>query len=76
GHSLTNGHVFQMAKKYNAKCVINTDTHSPYDLIDINFAKTILHGCGMDENEVNNILLNSEELLEKILKRRFLCSKK
>ncbi|AHF97281.1 hypothetical protein DESACE_06715 [Desulfurella acetivorans A63] len=76
GHSLTNGHVFQMAKKYNAKCVLNTDTHSPYDLIDINFAKTILHGCGMDENEVNNILLNSEELLEKILKRRFLCSKK
>jgi histidinol phosphatase-like PHP family hydrolase len=76
GHSLTNGHVFQMSKKYNAKCVINTDTHSPYDLIDINFAKTIIYGCGMNENEVNEAFYNSEVLLEKILKRRFTCSKK
>ncbi len=76
GHSLTNGHVFQMSKKYGAKCIINTDTHSPYDLIDINFAKVILYGCGMDESIVNQTLANSEELLEKVLKRRFSCLKK
>lgn len=76
GHSLTNGHVYKMSKKYGAKCVINTDTHSPHDLIDINFAKIILGGCGMDIHEISQTLSNSEELLEKILKRRFLCSKK
>jgi len=30
----------------------------------------------MNENEVNEAFYNSEVLLEKILKRRFMCSKK
>lgn len=76
GHNLANGHVFKMASKYGAKCIINTDTHSPYDLIDLGFAKTVLLGSGMNENEVNNTLKYSEELLEKLLRRRYACLKK
>jgi len=75
GHSLTNGHVFKIAKQYGAKCILNTDTHSPYDLIDINFANVILKGCGMNDNEIAQAHSNSEELLEKFLKRRALCKK-
>ncbi|WP_035589616.1 histidinol phosphate phosphatase domain-containing protein [Hippea jasoniae] len=71
GHSFTNGHVYKMAKKHAAKCVLNTDTHSPHNLIDDQFAKVVLMGAGMDENEVKKTLFNAEELLERLLKRRY-----
>ena len=47
GHSLTNGHVGKLALKIGAKLVINTDTHAPGDLIDINRAKLIVCGAGL-----------------------------
>jgi len=38
GHSLTNGHVVQRARQAGAKVVLNTDSHSPSDLINREFA--------------------------------------
>ena len=51
GHSLTNGHVGKLAQKTGAKLVINTDTHDPGDLIDINLAKQIVCGAGLTEKD-------------------------
>ena len=39
GHCLTNGHVAKLAKQSGAKLVINTDTHSPANLINSDTAK-------------------------------------
>lgn len=51
GHSLTNGHVGKLAQKTGAKLVINTDTHDPGDLIDINLAKQIVCGAGLTKKD-------------------------
>lgn len=51
GHSLTNGHVASLAKKTGAGLVINTDSHSPGDLIDSWFAKKVVVGAGLTEDD-------------------------
>ncbi len=71
GHSLTNGHVAAMALKTGAKLILNTDTHSPSDLITRKTAEQILLGVGLDALAVANTFKNSEHLLyeyEKSLK--------
>lgn len=67
GHSLCNGHVASLAKKYGLNLVINTDTHSPSDLITLDFAKQVLQGAGLSTPEVLQVFKNSENLLKKIL---------
>jgi len=56
GHSLTNGHVMKIARDYNIPVLINTDTHSPSDLIDIDFARKVGLGCGMSRKELEKAL--------------------
>ena len=69
GHSLTNGHVLNVARKYNIPTLINTDTHAPSDLIDIDFAKKVGLGCGMSNKELENTLTKyPEELIKKFKK--------
>lgn len=69
GHSLTNGHVAHLAKKYGAKLIVNTDTHSPDNLLSRELRKNIILGAGLDEQDVPIIIWNSEELLQKIQDR-------
>ena len=71
GHSFTNGHVFQMAKKTNALYMLDTDTHSPSNLITKEFAYTVLKGSGMNDSEVKKAFDTAEDMLEKLLKRRY-----
>jgi putative hydrolase len=71
GHSFANGHVFRMAKAANALYMLDTDTHSPNNLITKEFAYTVLKGSGMDESEVKKAFQTSENMLEKLLKRRY-----
>ena len=56
GHSLTNGHVASLAMRYGADLVIDTDTHSPEDLIDDEMARKVLLGCGLDIGDANDVL--------------------
>lgn len=51
GHNITNGHVVKLAKKYGAKMIINTDAHSPKDLISFEFAKVVGMGAGLSEKD-------------------------
>ncbi|MCX7988818.1 MAG: histidinol phosphate phosphatase domain-containing protein [Thermodesulfovibrio sp.] len=62
GHSLSNGHVVKLAKKYSAQLVINTDSHSPGDLISNDFACKILKGAGLSDIEVEGVFRNMEEI--------------
>ncbi|MCX8029819.1 MAG: histidinol phosphate phosphatase domain-containing protein [Brevinematales bacterium] len=66
GHSLTNGHVAKLAKKYNAKIVINTDTHTPDNLITIDTAYKILKGAGLDDEDIRQVFKNSEDILKSL----------
>ncbi|RMG71280.1 MAG: histidinol phosphate phosphatase domain-containing protein [Nitrospirae bacterium] len=66
GHSLSNGHVAKLALKHNAPLVINTDAHSPSDLIDRAFAEKILLSAGLDNNGVNQVFSNAEGLIARV----------
>ena len=69
GHSLTNGHVFRMALESGAQLVINTDTHTPDNLITDQKAEVVLRGSGMTGREATRVLDSNEKLLD-VLKAR------
>ena len=64
GHSLTNGHVAKMALKVGAELVLNTDGHSPDDLISDNQAQKIALGAGLTEEDYNQLKKNTQKLLK------------
>ncbi|HMK36668.1 MAG TPA: histidinol phosphate phosphatase domain-containing protein [Desulfomonilaceae bacterium] len=69
GHSLTNGHVARIAFEVGARLVINTDTHSPENLITREMAGKVLMGAGLTESQTATVLANNQDLLN-VLKRR------
>lgn len=69
GHSISNGHVAKEAIKFGVHLVINTDAHSPADLITYETAKKILLSAGIDENRIESVFENSRSLVEKALRR-------
>ncbi|MEM3762562.1 MAG: histidinol phosphate phosphatase domain-containing protein, partial [Archaeoglobaceae archaeon] len=66
GHCLTNGHVARMAEKFSCDLVLNTDAHSPSDIIDDSIAKRIILGAGIAEWE--KVLENNARLFRKLKK--------
>jgi histidinol phosphatase-like PHP family hydrolase len=67
GHSLGNGHVASLSRKYGAKTLVNTDLHSPSDLSTMDFANKVARGSGMTPEEVQAALVtNPEALLRKL----------
>lgn len=66
GHSLSNGHVAKLALKYSAKLVINTDSHSPADMISKEFAIRVLRGAGLNQEEVEQVFKNMEEIVRRV----------
>ena len=70
GHSLTNGHVAMLARKYGASLVLNTDAHSPQDLISLEMARKIARGAGLAVQEIEAMFGNSETLVRKILNQQ------
>jgi len=71
GHSLANGHVFRMARQTGAKYMLDTDTHSPDNLINKEFASVILKGAGMNDKEVQRAFKTAENKLESLLRKRY-----
>lgn len=69
-HALSNGHVGAMAKKFGVKMVIDTDTHSPGDLITDETALKIVRGAGLNKNDFDTIEANAANLLKKISSKR------
>lgn len=68
GHCLTNGHVANVARKFNCDLVVNSDSHAPGDLMDFNRAFNIAIGAGLTKEEALIALIdNPKKLIEKIL---------
>jgi histidinol phosphatase-like PHP family hydrolase len=69
GHCLSNGHVAKEAVKFGVSLVVNTDSHSPSDLITRERARKILLACGIEENRLESVFETSQALLERALRR-------
>lgn len=67
GHSITNGHVATLCKKLGALMVLNTDTHSPENLITEEFAIKSLIGAGLSHEEAIKVLENSKHLVKSVV---------
>ena len=65
-HSLSNGHVAQMAGKFKAQLVLDNDAHSPGDFVGVKMATNIARGAGLSENAVAAMLENSRKLVQRI----------
>ncbi len=69
GHSLSNGYVAKEALRFGVRLCINTDSHSPSDLITKETAKRILLAAGMEEDLIDSVFENAKRLVEKALRR-------
>lgn len=70
GHSLTNGHVARLAQLYRANLILNTDSHSPGDLLSQSLRRAVIRGSGLDNAEMEKVLKNSADLVESILQKQ------
>lgn len=65
GHCLGNGHVANIARKVGNKLLVDTDTHSPDNLITFERSYEIARGAGLsDEEAMKAIVDNPRELLK------------
>jgi histidinol phosphatase-like PHP family hydrolase len=70
GHSLTNGHVVSLARKYGAKLVINNDAHAPGDLISLDMRRKVALGAGMSFEEYEQAEQNSRQLVQRMMNHK------
>lgn len=67
GHNRTNGHVARIATETGANLVVNTDSHSPHDLISDETAFTIALGAGLDQKGARKATVsNPSNLIKKL----------
>ncbi|MDR2862093.1 MAG: PHP domain-containing protein, partial [Syntrophobacterales bacterium] len=66
GHSLTNGYVASCARKYGVPLVLNTDTHSPDNLVTKAFARRIARGAALTDEETDVMFSNAEAIVRKV----------
>lgn len=64
GHSLTNGHVAQMAKAASALLCVNADAHGPGDFLTAEMAKTVACGAGLSTQEYSNLRNNMKTFVD------------
>ncbi len=76
GHSYTNGHVARMARETGAHLVLNTDAHSPEDLLTLKEAKRIALGAGLGTREVERLYAQASRLVERASGRKIKPPKK
>jgi putative hydrolase len=69
GHSLSNGYVAKEAVRLGVRLCIDTDSHSPSDLITKEFASKILLGSGIENTRLDQIFENSKVIIENALRR-------
>ena len=65
-HSVTNDHVYGLAKPNNAKLVLDTDSHSPDNLISDEEALRFLEALGIGPEEIRAIFRNSKDIVTRI----------
>jgi putative hydrolase len=66
GHSLANGHVVRVAREAGARLVLNTDTHTPGDMIDQEMARLVAQAAGLAPEEVEAAtVVNPQSVVER-----------
>jgi putative hydrolase len=71
GHCLTNGHVAKLAQLLGAKLIVDSDAHSPSDLLTEEFQRSVAVGAGIGNDYLTNVLEAwPQELLKRCLARR------
>ncbi|TNF54900.1 histidinol phosphate phosphatase domain-containing protein [bacterium] len=65
GHSLSNGHVAKTALEVGADLVINTDAHSPGDLITREHARMLLRSAGISGDAIERVFKNSQKIVDR-----------
>jgi histidinol phosphatase-like PHP family hydrolase len=63
GHSYTNGHVAQIARKTGAALVFGSDAHAPDDIVDRGMAERLCMGAGLGKDEVMQLFIKAEQLI-------------
>jgi len=66
GHSLANGHVAKIAREVGASLILDTDSHSPGDLITRAQGERILQGAGLSPAESQAVFANAESLARRL----------
>jgi putative hydrolase len=69
GHSLSNGYIAREAMRFGVQLCINTDAHSPSDLVTSDFARKILIASGVDADRIELIFDHSKAIVEKTRRR-------
>ena len=64
-HSLSNGHVVQIARKFKAQLVLNNDAHAPGDFVGSKMATNIARGAGLSDEEIAAMFENSQKLVQR-----------
>jgi putative hydrolase len=67
GHCLGNGCTVRMAEKHGFKLVLNTDSHSPGDLIDQAQAERVALGAGLERSQLARLWQNSADMVNRAL---------
>ncbi len=65
GHCLANGRVAQFARECGAPMVLNSDTHSPGDILNDELRRKTILGAGLDASYLETMVDNSLKLVEK-----------
>ena len=67
GHSLTNGHVAQLAHKTGAPMVLNSDTHASGDIWPAARLQEIVVGAGLTGDDYHAMMKNAESIANRCL---------
>jgi putative hydrolase len=65
GHSLTNGHVAKLAREIGARLVLDSDSHSPGDIMSASLAEKVAMGAGLSSSGYAELLSNARMLIER-----------
>ena len=66
GHSLTNGHVVKLARRFGARLLFGSDAHTVGDHPSRAFAQDVCRGAGLEDDEIAAMFETAE---------RFACEK-
>lgn len=66
GHCLANGHVAKIARETGASLILDTDAHSPGDLITRAQAERLLQGAGLSATDCQTAFANAESLARRL----------
>ena len=65
GHNKTNPHVVSLAKEFGARLILNTDSHTPEDLLTVTKLRETLKSSGLSMKDYKTMLNNSNKLIER-----------